>query len=412
MKLKLKKALKIRKAVPAKAVKRALKPARIEVIKARVVGVRPGRKAVLPKKSSVLLALKKKEAKLAIINKLPLATVPRAEIQTRVLTTGTTNIVPLPDGNFDPENEEPTQEALAKVAEEVKPVTIEEIRQAYDGDTAYQLYLKEIGQTPLLTIEEENALAARIKKGDKAARERMIKANLRLVVKIARDYEGYGVPLLDLISEGNIGLMKGVERFDPDKGAKLSTYSSWWIKQSIRRALANQGKTIRLPDHVVDKVAHIHRAETKLREQLGREPTEEELADELGTNARRLKMYRQASKAPVSLDAPIGDDENDRVSEVVADPNAVLPFERLVKETDTELVKEVFSTLNDREKSILSMRFGLKDGNPKTLEEIGEHFGVTRERIRQIQEVALKTLRVKMEKRDIRPVEDSALLAA
>ena len=283
--------------------------------------------------------------------------------------------------------------------------------QGGSGDTL-QLYLREIGQVKLLTPPEEMALARRILKGDEEAREQMIKANLRLVVKIARDYEGLGLPLLDLINEGNIGLMKGVERFDPDKGAKLSTYSSWWIKQSIRRALANQGKTIRLPDHVVDKVAHIHRAETKLREQLGREPTEEELADELGTNARRLKMYRQASKAPVSLDAPIGDDENDRVSEVVADPNAVAPFERLVKETDTELVKEVFSTLNDREKSILSMRFGLKDGNPKTLEQIGEHFGVTRERIRQIQEVALKTLRVKMEKRDIRPVEDSALLAA
>jgi RNA polymerase primary sigma factor len=234
-----------------------------------------------------------------------------------------------------------TKPITAKVEAESSPR-----HQGGSGDTL-QLYLREIGQVKLLTPPEELALARRILKGDEEAREQMIKANLRLVVKIARDYEGLGLPLLDLINEGNIGLMKGVERFDPDKGAKLSTYSSWWIKQSIRRALANQGKTIRLPDHVVDKVAHIHRAELKLREQLGREPTEEELADELGTNARRLKMYRQASKAPVSLDAPIGDDENDRVSEVVADPNAVAPFERLIKETDTELVKEVFSTLND-----------------------------------------------------------------
>src|SRR3954467_7584682 len=167
-----------------------------------------------------------------------------------------------------------------------EPVTRDGLR----GDTL-ELYLREIGKVNLLTREEETALARRILKGDEEAREQMIKANLRLVVKIARDYEGLGLPLLDLINEGNIGLMKGVERFDPDKGAKLSTYSSWWIKQSIRRALANQGKTIRLPDHVVDKVAHIHRAETKLREMLGREPTEEELADELGTNARRLTMY-------------------------------------------------------------------------------------------------------------------------
>ncbi len=275
-----------------------------------------------------------------------------------------------------------------------------------------QLYLREIGQVKLLTRDEEMKLARRILKGDAAAREDMIKANLRLVVKIARDYEGLGLPLLDLINEGNIGLMKGVERFDPDRGAKLSTYSSWWIKQSIRRALANQGKTIRLPDHVVDKVAHIHRAETKLRETLGREPSEEELADELGTNARRLKMYREASRAPVSLDAPLGDDNNERVSEVVADPNAAAPFERLLKETDTALVKEVFAGLPDREKSILTMRFGLESGEPKTLEQIGEHFGVTRERIRQIQEAALKTLRVKMERRDNHPLEESALLAA
>jgi RNA polymerase primary sigma factor len=313
------------------------------------------------------------------------------------------NVRPKPEPVLEPDlKTRPLQKA---------PLVTEAPDRAHGAGDTLQLYLREIGQVKLLTPPEELALARRIQKGDEEAREQMIKANLRLVVKIARDYEGLGLPLLDLINEGNIGLMKGVERFDPDKGAKLSTYSSWWIKQSIRRALANQGKTIRLPDHVVDKVAHIHRAETKLRETLGREPTEEELADELGTNARRLKMYRQASKAPVSLDAPIGDDENDRVSEVVADPNAVAPFERLVKETDTELVKEVFSTLNERERSILSMRFGLKDGNPKTLEQIGEHFGVTRERIRQIQEAALKTLRVKMEKRDIRPVEESLLAA-
>ena len=273
-----------------------------------------------------------------------------------------------------------------------------------------QLYLREIGQVKLLTPDEEIALARRIKRGDKKAREQMIKANLRLVVKIARDYEGLGVPLLDLINEGNIGLMKGVERFNPAKGAKLSTYASWWIKQSIKRALANQSKTIRLPIHVVDKVAHIRRAETKLQETLGHEPTDEELAHAVDLDARRVRRYRQASKAPVSLDAPIGDDAANSISEVVADPNAALPFDRLVQETDTDLVREILGTLDERERAILNLRFGLNDGTERTLEEIGRKFRLTRERIRQIQEQALKKMRVKMEKRD-RPAteEDYAM---
>jgi RNA polymerase primary sigma factor len=277
------------------------------------------------------------------------------------------------------------------------------------GDSL-QLYLREIGQVKLLTPAEEIALAKRIKRGDKSAREHMIKANLRLVVKIARDYENLGLPLLDLINEGNIGLMKGVERFDPKKGAKLSTYASWWIKQAIKRALANQSKTIRLPVHVVDKVAHIRRAEVRLREVLDREPTDEEVASELGLDARRVRRYRAASRAPVSLDAPIGDDDTDRVSEVVADPNAALPSEQLVYESDNALVQEILATLPEREREILAMRFGLSDGKERTLEEVGERFGVTRERIRQIQEQALKTIRKTMEKRD-RPSEELESLA-
>lgn len=279
--------------------------------------------------------------------------------------------------------------------EQAEPVRLESTQ----GNTL-QLYLREIGQVKLLTPAEEIALAKRIKKGDEAAREHMIKANLRLVVKIARDYEGQGLPLLDLINEGNIGLMKGVERFDPTKGAKLSTYASWWIKQAIKRALSNQSKTIRLPDHVVDKLANIRRAEVKLHEILDREPNDEELADFLRMDVRRVKIYRQASKAPVSLDAPLSDDDSDQVSEIVADPNAVAPFERLIKETDTALLKEVLAGLTDREKAILAMRFGLNDGVEKTLEEIGKVFGVTRERIRQIESESLKKLRVKMEQRD------------
>jgi RNA polymerase primary sigma factor len=275
---------------------------------------------------------------------------------------------------------------------------------------ALELYLREIGRVQLLTREEEIALAKRIKKGDEQAREHMIKANLRLVVKIARDYEGLGLPLLDLINEGNIGLMKGVERFNPAKGAKLSTYASWWIKQSIKRALANQSKTIRLPVHVVDKVADIRQTEMKLRETLDRDPSDEEVAAELDIAPRRLQQYREAAKAPVSLEAPlgIGEEDSDNVSEVVADANAAAPFDHVLQENDSALLKEVFQTLTPREKTILAMRYGLEDDTPKTLEEIGGEFGVTRERIRQIQNEALKKLRAKVEKKD-RPAAERAL---
>jgi len=287
-----------------------------------------------------------------------------------------------------------------------EPVSSESVR----GDML-QLYLREIGQMKLLTPKEEIALARRIRKGDKRAREKMITANLRLVVKIARDYEGLGLPLLDLINEGNIGLMKGVERFNPRKGAKLSSYAAWWIKQCIMRALANQSKTIRLPVHVVDKVAHIRKAEVKLREAFDRDPTDQEVADHLGLNPRRIQQYRDASRAPISLDAPIGADEPQRISEVVADPNAAAPFDRLVRENDTRLVQQVLATLTPRENTILAMRFGLDDGKPKTLEEIGAQLGVTRERIRQIQEEALQKMRVKIAEHETPSVE-AAVIAA
>ncbi|SPE52140.1 RNA polymerase sigma factor [Verrucomicrobia bacterium] len=271
---------------------------------------------------------------------------------------------------------------------------------------ALQLYFKEIGQVKLLTPEEEIVLGKRVRKGDKHAREHMIKANLRLVVKIARDYEGLGLPLLDLINEGNIGLIKGVERFDPDKGAKLSTYAAWWIKQAIKRALANQSKTIRLPVHVVDKVAHIRRAEMKLREAFGRDPSDEEVAVYVDLDARRVREYRQAARAPVSLEAPLGtDDESDRVSDVVADATAAAPFDQLVRESDKALLLEVLATLSPRERAILSLRFGLGDDNPRTLETIGRRFGVTRERIRQIQNEAIAKMRAKVAKRERLPSE-------
>ncbi|MGO9477333.1 MAG: RNA polymerase sigma factor RpoD/SigA, partial [Limisphaerales bacterium] len=263
----------------------------------------------------------------------------------------------------------------------------------YDADTAIKLYLREIGQVKLLTPEEEIQLAARIKKGDKKAREQMIKANLRLVVKIARDYEGIGLPLLDLISEGNIGLMKAVERFDPKKGGKLSTYGSWWIKQSIKRALANQSKTIRLPVHLVDKISKMRRIAMRLQEELGREPTDEELADELDMTPVRVRQMRLAAIRPASLDAPIGDDDSNNFSDVVQDENATSPYDNLEDKTVVSMLQDMVKHLDTREATILRYRYGLDGGTEKTLEEVGVKFGVTRERVRQIQNLALRKLR-------------------
>jgi RNA polymerase primary sigma factor len=266
------------------------------------------------------------------------------------------------------------------------------------GDQAITLYLREIGQVPLLTPEQEIQLAAKIKRGDEQARELMIKANLRLVVKIAHEYENYGLPLLDLIGEGNIGLMKAVERFDPAKGGKLSTYASWWIKQAMKRALANQAKTIRLPTHLVEKLTKMRRVANKLQELLGREPSDEELGSELGISAVKVGQMRTAAIRPISLDAPLTDDDSNTLSDLVADENADTPYEQLEEKTVTSMLRDMVKTLDQREASILGYRFALDGGREKTLEEVGEKFGVTRERIRQIQNNGLSKLRNMIEK--------------
>src|ERR1051325_9370797 len=271
-------------------------------------------------------------------------------------------------------------------------------REAYDADSAIKLYYREIGQVALLKPPEEVELAARIKKGDKKAREHMIKATLRLVVKIAHDYEGLGLPLLDLISEGNIGLMKAVERFDPKKGGKLSTYGSWWIKQSIKRALANQSKTIRLPVHLVDKISKMRRTAMRLQEEFGREPTDEELGEELGMTPSRVAQLRTAAIRPASLDAPVGDDDSSTFGEIVQDENAVSPYRELEGKTVTAMLREMVKRLDEREAAILRERFGLDGQDERTLEEVGAEFGVTRERIRELQNVALRKLRKMIEK--------------
>jgi len=264
---------------------------------------------------------------------------------------------------------------------------------ALQTDSSLKLYLREISKTDLLTVEEEVKLARKIKRGDKKARAHMIKANLRLVVKIAQDYSGYGLPLADLISEGNIGLMKAVERFDPKKGGKLSTYAAWWIKQSIKRALANQSKTIRLPVHMVDKIAKMRRISSMLSESLGREPTDEELSEELGLQRRKLAMLKQASQRPTSLDAPINDGESTNFSEIIGDERAESPFQMLADKNMHHQLDGLLGVLDERERRIIDERFGLNGKKPMTLEDVGREFGVTRERIRQLQNVALDKMR-------------------
>lgn len=276
----------------------------------------------------------------------------------------------------------------------------EEERMAYESKTPIHLYLKEIGEVALLTVEQESELAARIKAGDESAREHMIRANLRLVVKIAREYEGLGLPLLDLINEGNLGLMKAVEKFDPAKGAKFSTYSSWWIKQSIRRGLANQAKTIRLPSHVIEKVCRLGKAVVKLQEVLGRDPSDEELGFELGMSAKRVSELRKAAMRPTSLETPLGEGDKARLADVVADERVAHPSTQMEERTNMEDLRELVSRLDAREAKILKYRFGLEGGVECTLEEVGKKMGVTRERIRQLQNVALKKLRRMIEERE------------
>jgi RNA polymerase primary sigma factor len=271
----------------------------------------------------------------------------------------------------------------------------------YEGErTPIHIYLREIGQISLLSPKEEILLANKVKHGDKKAREDMIKANLRLVVKIARDYEGYGVPLLDLISEGNIGLMKAVERFDPSNGAKFSTYGAWWIKQAIRRALSNQSKTIRIPVHVIEKIAELRRGSQRLAEELGRDPSEDELAEELNMDAGRVRQYQRASLGATSLDAPISSDEegSNRVVDFVADERSQTPAQELEAQAQLDALRSLIQELDEREAMVLRRRFGLDGTDEQTLEEIGAEYGVTRERIRQIECAALRKLRKAMTK--------------
>ncbi len=260
-------------------------------------------------------------------------------------------------------------------------------------DDPVRMYLKEIGRVALLTAQEEVALAERMEMGDKSAKGRLIESNLRLVVSIAKRYVGRGMQFLDLIQEGNMGLIKAVEKFDYRKGFKLSTYATWWIRQAITRAIADQARTIRIPVHMVETINKLIRTSRHLIQELGREPSPEEVAEEMGITADKVREILKIAQEPVSLETPIGEEEDSHLGDFIEDEDATAPVEAASFLLLKEQIEEVLDTLNDREQKVLRLRFGLDDGKARTLEEVGREFGVTRERIRQIEAKALRKLR-------------------
>ena len=256
-----------------------------------------------------------------------------------------------------------------------------------------RMYLKEIGQIKLLTTEEELELADRIAEGDEQAKATLAEANLRLVVSIAKRYVGRGMLFLDLIQEGNIGLMKAVEKFDVTKGYKFSTYATWWIRQAITRAIADQARTIRVPVHMVETINKLARVERQLTLELNREPTEEELSKKMGTSVEKIRDIYKISQDPVSLEIPIGEEDDSHLGDFIPDETNMSPEDFAVNELLKDEISEVLLTLTEREEKVIRLRFGLEDGRPRTLEEVGQLFGVTRERIRQIEAKALRKLR-------------------
>ena len=260
-------------------------------------------------------------------------------------------------------------------------------------DDPVRAYLKEIGGVPLLTAEEEAALAAAARAGDAAARRRLCEANLRLVVSVAKRYAGRGLPFLDLIQEGNLGLMKAAEKFEPERGFKFSTYATWWIRQAITRAIADQGRTIRIPVHLVESINRVKKTSSDLLHQNGREPTPAEIAVRLDLEPERVSQLLQLAQEPVSLEAPVGEEEDAHIEDFVQDDTAGIPADEAGRQMLHRELVSVLSSLTDREQRVLSLRFGLEDGRPRTLEELGQEFHVTRERVRQIEAKALRKLR-------------------
>ncbi|MDF2927079.1 MAG: polymerase sigma factor RpoD [Paenibacillaceae bacterium] len=256
-----------------------------------------------------------------------------------------------------------------------------------------RMYLKEIGRVPLLSAEDEVGLAKRIEKGDEEAKRRLAEANLRLVVSIAKRYVGRGMLFLDLIQEGNMGLIKAVEKFDHTKGYKFSTYATWWIRQAITRAIADQARTIRIPVHMVETINKLIRVSRQLLQELGREPTPEEIAKDMDLSTEKVREIMKIAQEPVSLETPIGEEDDSHLGDFIEDQEALAPADAAAYELLKEQLEDVLDTLTEREENVLRLRFGLDDGRTRTLEEVGKVFGVTRERIRQIEAKALRKLR-------------------
>ena len=283
--------------------------------------------------------------------------------------------------------------------EEIEEVTEEEIAETeamadtFSTDDPVRMYLKEIGKVPLLTPEEEQELAKRMAEGDEDAKRRMAEANLRLVVSIAKRYVGRGMLFLDLIQEGNLGLIKAVEKFDYTKGYKFSTYATWWIRQAITRAIADQARTIRIPVHMVETINKLIRVSRQLLQEYGREPTPEEIAKEMGVSEEKVREITKIAQEPVSLETPIGEEEDSHLGDFIPDDDIPAPAEAAAFTMLKEQLTDVLDTLTPREEKVLRLRFGLDDGRARTLEEVGKEFNVTRERIRQIEAKALRKLR-------------------
>ena len=300
------------------------------------------------------------------------------------------------DGKFPVDDEivpEPDDENFDESSEEIVDVDAVDLLDGVGTEDPVRMYLKEIGTVPLLTAEEELELAKRRSEGDPKAKEKLIEANLRLVVSIAKRYTGRGMSFLDLVQEGNLGLIKGVEKFDYTKGYKLSTYATWWIRQSVTRALADHARTIRVPVHMVETINRMSKMQRKLTLELGYEPSTAELANALDMTEEKVLEIMQIAREPASLETPIGEEDDSNLGDFVADNNTVTPEQSIEAVMLREHIDILLKDLKDRERQVIILRFGLEDGHPRTLEEVGKEFNVTRERIRQIEAKALRKLR-------------------
>ena len=306
------------------------------------------------------------------------------EISDRILSSGI---------EIDLENEEDEEINEEIVLTEGKVEIEISSKKNRDVDDSVKMYLKEIGKVPLLSAEEEDELAKRMENGDEEAKNMLIEANLRLVVSIAKKYVGRGMSFLDLIQEGNMGLIKAVDKFDWRKGYKFSTYATWWIRQAITRSIADQARTIRIPVHMVETINKLIRISRQLLQEYGREPTPEEIAAEMGITPEKVREIQKIAQEPVSLESPIGEEEDSHLGDFIPDDDAPAPADAAAYAMLKEQIEEVLETLTEREQMVLKLRFGLEDGHQRTLEEVGKQFNVTRERIRQIEAKALRKLR-------------------